>query len=105
MTTDLVAQDFNVVEQSITTLDTKFQSLSNAIAQLGSISHVESNSGDHHPQPISYASVVSVDMVKSAVSKVCREQHKVDTTRLSVAVYGFPRKGRMPNSCLKCSTI
>ena len=93
MTTNLVAQDLNTVKQSIATLDTKIQSLSKTIAQLGSISHVESNSDDHRPQPpSSYASVVSVNMVKSAVSEVFREQHKVDTARLSVAIYGFPEK-------------
>ena len=93
MTTNL-AQDLNAVKQSIATLDTKIPSFSNAIAQLGSINHVESNSGDHRPQPPSYASVVSVDMVKYAVSEVLREQHKVDTARLSVAVYGFPEEGK-----------
>ena len=72
MTINLIAQDLNAVKQSIATLDTKIQSLSNAIAQLGSISHVESNFDDHRLQPPSYASVVSVDMVKSAVSEVFR---------------------------------
>ena len=33
-------------------------------------------------------------MVKSAVSEVFREQHKVDTARLSVVVYGFLEEGK-----------
>ena len=94
MTTNLVVQNLNTVKRSIATLDFKIQSLSNAIAQLGSISHVESNSDDHRLQPPSYASVVSVDMVKSAISGVFHEQHKVHTARLRVAVYGFLEEGK-----------
>ena len=54
MTTNLVAQDLNAFKQSIATLDTSFSY--NAIALLGSISHVESNSGNH----LSAATVIRI---------------------------------------------
>lgn len=89
-----VSQEIVAVKQLIANLDSKIQTLHNAVNQLGLASH-EAPISDGQPRqghPPSYAAAVSADIVKSAVSEAIREQQKASTDRSSIVVYGFPEE-------------
>ena len=86
-------QDIIAMKESITTLDTKIQSLSNTIAQLGALGHVLVAADGQFTQPPTYATVASANIVKSAVSEAIREQQKANVDKSSVVFYGFPEEG------------
>ena len=91
----MVSQDIAIVKQSIVALDTKLQLLHNAILQLQPCNDIASTDGDQpkHHQPLSYAAVVSSDVVKNSVSAAFREHQKVNVDQSCIAVYGFPDEG------------
>ena len=103
----MVSQVIAIVKQSIVALDTKLQLLHNAISQLQPCNDIASTDGDQpeHHQPLSYAAVVSSDVVKNAVSAAFREHQKVNVDQSCIAVYGFPDEGNDYELCWICSAI
>jgi len=71
------------------------QSLQNAVAELKPTCFEIPASGNLPKQchPQTYATAVSADILKNAVSEALKEQHKLNADRSSVVVYGFPEEG------------
>ena len=90
-----VAQDINVVKQSIVLRDNKIQALHEVIAQLTSFNRENSapENSLKQNQPPTYSSIISAGIEKNAVFEAIREQQKVITDKSSIIIYGFPEEG------------
>lgn len=93
---DMPTQGMVDVKKSIAALDSKLQALHESIAnpQAGKCEASISNSQvPKECRPLTYASAISADVVKSVVSETIKEQQKVNTANASLVVKGFPEEG------------